>query len=235
MNKDVSVITGASRGIGRAIALKFADDGHDLALFGRDSEKLNLLKNELSDLSVEVLTFAGDVADKNFVVESIRQVKDKFGKIDHLINNAGVGVFKKFIDSDLEDLKLQVDANVYGVFNFTRAVIDDMILRKRGSIINISSMAGKNGFKFGTTYSATKHAVMGFTRSLMLEVREFDIRVAAVCPGSVVTDMIMNTPIHPKSEEKVLTAEDVAEIVSSIIKLHPRAVVSELEIRPNNP
>lgn len=235
MKSDVTVITGASRGIGKAIALKFAFEGHHLALFGRDTEKLNQLKDELSDFPVEVLTFAGDVADKDFVNESIEQVKVEFGKIDHLINNAGVGIFKKFIDSDLEDFKLQVDANVYGVFNFTRAVIDDMISRRSGSIINISSMAGKNGFKLGTTYSATKHAVMGFTRSLMLEVREFDIRVAAVCPGSVVTDMIMNTPIQPKSEEKILTAEDVAEIVSSIIKLHPRAVVSELEIRPNNP
>lgn len=235
MARDVSVITGASRGIGKAIAIKFAEEGHDLALFGRDTQKLNQLKIELSSFPIEVLTFAGDIADKNFVNSSIKEVKDKFGKIDHLINNAGVGIFKKFIDSDLEDFKLQVDANVYGVFNFTRAVIDDMISRKKGSIINISSMAGKNGFKFGTTYSATKHAVMGFTRSLMLEVREFDIRVAAVCPGSVVTDMIMNTPIHPKAEEKVLAAEDVAEIVLSIIKIHPRALVSELEIRPNNP
>lgn len=235
MKREVSVVTGASRGIGKAIAVKLAMEGHDVALFGRDKEKLESVQKEISKLGVDSLIFVGNVADEKFVNESISKVIEKFGKVDHLINNAGVGIFKKFVDSSLDDFKLQMDANVYGVYNFTRAVIESMIERKSGSVINIASMAGKSGFKFGTTYSATKHAVMGFTRSLMLEVREFDIRVAAVCPGSVVTDMIMNTPIQPKSQEKVLGAEDVAEMVSSIIKLPSRALVSEIEIRPNNP
>lgn len=110
-----------------------------------------------------------------------------------------------------------------------------MVKQKSGSIINISSLAGKNGFQYGTTYAATKHAVMGFTKSLLLEVREHNIRVAAVCPGSVVTDMIMNTDMKPGQPEKILDPADVAEVVASIINLPPRALVSEVEIRPTNP
>lgn len=235
MVKDISVITGAGRGIGKAIALKLAMENHNLALFGRDKVKLSEVKSEVEKLGVEAVAFSGNIADADFVNDSIEAVKNKFGKIDHLINNAGVGIFKKFTDSTLDDFKIQIDANVYGVFNFTRAVIDHMIERKSGSIINIASTAGKVGFKYGTTYSATKHAVMGFTRSLSLEVREFNIRVAAVCPGSVTTEMIMNTPIQPRSNDRVLSPIDVAEVIAAMIKLPPRAVVSEIDIRPTNP
>ena len=235
MAKDVTVITGASRGIGKAIALTLAKENHNLALFGRDEARLSEVKSEAEKLGAEAVTFSGDITDADFVNNSIDAVEQKFGKIDHVINNAGVGVFKKFVDSTLDDFKVQVDANIYGVFNFTRAVIDQMIERKSGSIINIASTAGKFGFKYGTTYSATKHAVMGFTKSLMLEVREFNIRVAAVCPGSVTTEMIMNTPIEPKSAEKVLAPQDVADVVASVLKLPPRAMVSDVDIRPTNP
>jgi 3-oxoacyl-[acyl-carrier protein] reductase len=233
--RQVAVITGASRGIGEAIAYKLASENMDIVLFGRDNDKLNNVKSKCEQKGVKVLSFSGDVADKDFVEESIRKVESEFGKVDHLINNAGVAVFKEFVDTSLEEFQLQVNTNIYGVFNFSKAVLNGMIENNRGSIINISSLAGKNGFKMGSTYAATKHAVMGFTRSLMLEVRDKGIRVAAICPGSVVTDMIINSELHPKSTESLLEPSDVAETVYSVLKLPARALVSEIEIRPASP
>ncbi|MBL1213058.1 MAG: SDR family NAD(P)-dependent oxidoreductase [Ignavibacteriae bacterium] len=232
--KEVTIITGASKGIGKAIALKLAANKHDVAIFGRDSDKLVELEKTMWELGSDVLHFTGDVADEDFVVSSIGQILAKYGRIDHLINNAGVAIFTKFVDSSLYEFKRQIDTNVFGIYNFSRAVISHMIDRKSGSIINISSLAGKTGFVGGTMYSSTKHAVMGFTKSLMLEVREHNIRVAAVCPGSVSTDMILNTPLEPKDISKALEPEDVADVVTAILKLPARALVSEIEVRPTN-
>lgn len=235
MSKDISIVTGASRGIGRAISVKLAEEGHNLALFGRDKERLNETKEIVEAKGAQTIIFTGDVADQNFVNKSVDKIVTEFGKIDHLINNAGTAVFKKLIDSTLEDFKTQIDANLLGVYNFSRAVAGKLIEQKSGSIINISSLAGKNGFVGGTMYTATKHAVMGFTKSLMQELREFNIRVAAVCPGSVETNFIMNSPMKPSKPEKILSPEDVAEVVAVIIKLPARALVSEIDIRPTNP
>ncbi|MCF8242131.1 MAG: SDR family NAD(P)-dependent oxidoreductase [Melioribacteraceae bacterium] len=231
---SVSVITGASRGIGRAIAINLAKQNHKLALFGRDKEALEKTASECINYTNDILIYFGEVSDVNFVNNSIQEVIEKFSYIDNLINNAGIAIFKKFTDSTLEDFKRQVDANVYGVYNFTRAAADVMISRRQGTIINISSLSGKNGFDLGTMYSATKHAVMGFTKSLMLELREYNIRVAAVCPGSVATEMLLDTPLE-KSSDKILTPGSVAEVVSSIINLPQGATISEVEIRPTNP
>lgn len=233
--KEVAIITGASRGIGEAIAKRLASEGMITALFGRDVSKLDSVKNSIIKSGGEAISFTGDVTDKEFVHNSVNDILNEFGKIDHLINNAGLAILKKFVDSDLDEFKQQMEVNVYGIYNFTKAVISGMIENKNGSVINISSLAGKNGFVHGSMYSATKHAVMGFSKSLMMEVRDYNIRVAAVCPGSVATEMIANTPIQPKDNLKVLQPEDVAEVVSTVIKLPVRALVSEIEIRPTNP
>lgn len=231
----VSIVTGASRGIGKSIVLRFTEDKHNIASFGRDEKSLNEVKLECEKRDVEVLTFAGDVADPLFVNESVNIILNKFGKIDNLINNAGTAVLKKFVDTNLEEFKMQMNTNMYGVFNFSKAVVPGMIERKSGNIINISSLAGKNPLVYGTTYGATKHALMGFTRSLMLEVRQYNIRIAAVCPGTVNTELIADTPIEPKDTAKVLNPSDVAETVLSIIKLPVNALISEVDIRPTNP
>ena len=178
--------------------------------------------------------FAGDVSDEDFVNNSVVVALKKYKRIHALINNAGVAIFEKFVDSSLDDFKTQIDANVYGVFNFCKAVIDDMISRNQGTIINIVSLAGKSGFEYGTTYSATKHAVMGFSKSLMLEVRNHNIKVVTLCPGSVKTEMIADSPIHQKMK-KVLKPDDIAQVVQLILKMPSRALISDIDIRPNNP
>ncbi len=233
MRKNV-IITGASRGIGKSIALRFSKENFNVFIFGRDESELIKVKSEIEKNNAYCEYFIGDVADLTFVKNSIEQILTKEEKIDVLINNAGIAIFKKFIDTSLEDFKNQINTNVIGVFNFTKAVIENMIENKNGTVINIVSQAGKNGFDFGTTYSATKHAVMGFSKSLMLEVRKFDIRIITVCPGSTDTEMIKNSPIH-KNNKQFLSPKDVAEITYSIVNLPQNALVSDIEIRPNNP
>ncbi|MDO8550766.1 MAG: SDR family oxidoreductase, partial [Ignavibacteria bacterium] len=166
-DKELAVVTGASRGIGKAIALAFADEGMDVIIFGRDVKALEKVQTEIKSKNVRCEYFSGDVGDEKFVHMAVKKIIDVYGKIDHLINNAGMGILKKLEEAKLDELKEQVNANIYGVFNFTRAVVGNMIKRKKGSIINIVSLAGKNGFIGGTMYGATKHAVMGFTKSLM--------------------------------------------------------------------
>jgi len=233
--KQVTIVTGASKGIGRAIALKLANEGHTISVFGRNENELKSLVEEINKAGSEAIYFAGDVVNKIFVNKSVDETLQKFGQVDNLINNAGIGIFKKFIDSELEEFQRQIDTNLYGIYNFTKAVLQNMIERKSGTIINIASLAGKNAFIGGTMYSSTKHAVLGFTRSLMLEVREYNIKVSAVCPGSVATDFNNGAHRDPERIAKILSPNDVAETVSLIINLPISANLSELDLRPTNP
>ncbi|NWF90629.1 MAG: SDR family oxidoreductase [Ignavibacteriaceae bacterium] len=230
----LSIVTGASRGIGKAIAIRLAKEGHTLMLFGRDHAALEDVRKIVSSLGIESQMFIGDLTDKNFIDNSVNNIIDDYGKIDNLINNAGIGILNKFVESSIDEFKKQMDVNLFAVYNFTKAVVNNMIEHRGGTIINISSLAGKNSFVGGTMYSATKHALMGFTRSLMLELREYNIRVIAICPGSV------NTDFNPKREKvpnsgKILLAEDVAETVAMAIKLPISAMASEIDLRPTNP
>lgn len=233
-DKELAVVTGASKGIGKAISLAFADEGVDVIIFGRDVNALEKVQAEIKSKNVRCEYFSGDVGDEKFVHMSVKKIIDVYGKIDHLVNNAGIGIMKKVVDASLDEFKKQVDVNLFGVFNFTKAVLPKMIERKSGSIINIASLAGKNSFIGGTMYSATKHALLGFAKSLMLEVREYNIRVATICPGSVLTDFNPGG-IDPRSKGEILKPEDVAEAVLSIINLPARALMSEIDIRPTNP
>ena len=228
-DRDICIVTGASRGIGRGIALKFAEEGKDVMIFGRDVEALKETQKLVKNKGVNSEYFTGDVGDPEFVNASVQEILKRYGKIDILINNAGLGIFKEVVDASLEDYEKQVNANLYGIFNFSKAVLNGMIERKSGAIINISSLAGKNVFAGGAMYSATKHAVLGFTGCLMQEVRKYNIKVAAVCPGSVETDF--HSGGSPASSKKLMP-EDVADTVSLIVKLPQRALVSEMDIRP---
>ncbi|MFO7446349.1 MAG: SDR family NAD(P)-dependent oxidoreductase [Ignavibacteriaceae bacterium] len=233
-DKEITIVTGSNKGIGKGIALKLAEEGHNIMLFGRDADALKKAEKEVKDKGAETIVFTGDVADTDFVNKAVKQIEEKYGKVDHLINNAGMGIFKNLIDADLDDFKKQVDANLYGIFNFSKAVLPGMIKKQTGSIINIVSLAGKNSFTGGTMYSATKHAALGLTRSLMLEVRQYNIRVAAICPGSVDTDFNFGSSMKP-NRDKVLQVEDVADSVLAILKLPARALISEIDLRPTNP
>lgn len=183
---NLTIITGASRGIGEAIALRLAEEKHDLMLFGRDEEKLkNVTGHVVERTGVNAEYFVGDVADQKFVDDSVQTIVNKYGRVDNLINNAGMADFKEVVDTTLDDFKKHVDTNLYGVYNFTKAVLDGMIERQSGSIINIASLAGKNPVPRGAMYSETKHALLGFTKSLFAEVRKYKLacccRMSGLC------------------------------------------------------
>lgn len=232
--RKVAIVTGASRGIGKSISIKLAKEKYDVLIFGRDEKKLKSLKKTLLKIGSKTEYFIGDVADSEFVYNSVNKIIKSHKKIDVLINNAGIAIFELFTDSTLDQFKTQIDANLYGVFNFCKASINHMIKKQNGTIVNIVSQAGKFGFQYGSTYAATKHAVMGFSKSLLLEVRKHNIRVIALCPGSVETEMIAGSPIH-ENINQVLKPQDIADILFASIKLPNRALVSEIDIKPNNP
>lgn len=235
MKEKIAIVTGASRGIGRVIAQKLSNEGLTVMLFGRDEKDLQQVKYEINQNGKNAEYFVGDVTDEKFVESSVNNILSIYGKVDVLINNAGLGILKRFQELTLDDFKKQIDANVYGVFNFCKYVLPSMIQKREGDIINIVSLAGKNGFVNGTTYGATKHAVLGFTKSLFLEVREFNIRVAAVCPGSVDTEFSDKSDRGYEYLDKILKSEDVADSVWIILNLPRRALISELDLRPTNP
>ncbi|MGE5431170.1 MAG: SDR family oxidoreductase [Syntrophomonadaceae bacterium] len=233
--REVSVVTGAGRGIGKAIALRLAHEGHDVAVFSRTERELRQVKEMIELTGAGCIYYTGDVADEKFVNSSVQNILERYSKVDHLINNAGIGIFKNLVDSSLEDFRRQIDTNLLGAYLFSKAVLPSMIKRKSGTIINIASLAGKNSMAGGTMYSSTKHALLGLTRSLMLEVRQFNIRVAAICPGSVESEFARDSASDPRSTSGILMPEDVAETVVSILKMPVRALISELDLRPANP
>lgn len=231
-NKNV-FISGVSKGIGKAIAIKLAKEGCNIFGLSRNQSDLDNLTSELSQFNVQSKFFAVDVGDFYKLQEVLEEFLSKTN-IDILVNNAGIGSFKNLIDYTYEEFDRLIKTNLYGVFNLTRLILPSMIKNKSGDIVFISSLAGKNPNPGGTGYSATKFALTGFAYSLMLEVRQYDIRVCLVHPGSVDTDLIGN--FNPNiNREKILKPEDVAEGVLAFLKLPRRAMLSEFEIRPTNP
>ena len=185
MNKT-AVITGAAMGIGRATAILMARAGANVALVDMNSEKLELVKEELCDCAERVMTIACDVSDREAVNAAISQVTERFGGIDILVNNAALWrCWSSFLDTPIEDWERFIDVNVMGVVYFTRAVLGQMIEKKYGRVINIASVAGVYGNANMAHYSATKGAVISFTKALAKEVTHLGITVNSVSPGSV--------------------------------------------------
>jgi 3-oxoacyl-[acyl-carrier protein] reductase len=230
-----ALVTGATEGIGRAIAFALGTAGHQVGVCARTPGKLDAL---LADLAAAGITAAGlpcDVGEPAQVERLVAHVGARLGPVDILVNNAGAGVIKPIEEITLEEWDRVVATNLRGLYLTTRAVLPGMRIRKRGDIVNISSLAGKRGFPGGTAYAASKHAVMGFSESLMLEVRKEGIRVVALCPGSVDTKMIHAQTLFERDPAKILKPEDVAATVVALLQLPRRATVSELEIRPSSP
>ena len=181
-----AVITGAAVGIGRATAMKFAQNGINLSLWDLDLTKLKKLKAELEKYSVEVLIFECDVSSEAEVGACMEKTLEQFGRVDILVNNAALWrCFKPFSEIAAEEWKRYLDVNIMGVVYCTRAVIDKMLENKYGRIINVSSVAGVYGNAYMSHYSATKGAVIAFTKALAKEVTPGGVLVNSVSPGSV--------------------------------------------------
>lgn len=230
-----ALITGAGRGIGRATAIAFAKEGINVGLIGRTAANLEKVANELSEYGVNVTMATADISDNESVLAAVEHIKSELGPIDILINNAGIGKFGKFLELSPEEFKNIIDVNLMGVYYVTRAVLPEMIKRESGDIINISSTAGQKGAPLTSAYSASKFGLLGLTESLMLEVRKHNIRVSALTPSTVATDLAIESNLTDGNPDKVMQPEDLAEVMVAQLKLHPRILVKSAGLWSTNP
>jgi len=216
----IAIITGASRGIGRAIALRLSND-HDIVAVARSVEELDRLAQEIHARGGSCRPCVLDITNPEAVDEKLSGIE-----ADVLVNNAGVGWVKPFMDLTRAEWTQMVDVNFNALFDVTRAVLPGMMARKRGHVIVTGSIAGRSAFVGGTCYAATKHAVMAFTECLMLEVRDSGVKVSVVSPGSVATGFSSGADASWK-----LAPSDVAEAVANVIATPPNVLVHRLEVR----
>ena len=232
---DTALVTGATEGIGRAIAEALGRAGYRVGICSRSGEKVAATVAALRGLGITAAGGAADVAEPDQVSRLVDLVRGALGEIDVLVNNAGVLIARPFEELTLEDWDVTMATNLRSLYLTTRLVLPGMRARRHGTIVNVASLAGRNGFVGGSAYSASKHAVLGFSRSLMLEARKDNVRVVTVCPGSVATGMLRGQAMLKPDPERILRPEDVAASVLHVLTLPTGALVSELDIRPTNP
>jgi 3-oxoacyl-[acyl-carrier protein] reductase len=230
-----ALVTGATRGIGRATAFALGRAGYRVGVCARTAGAVDPLVRELEVEGIHAAGAAADVSDPAQVSDAVARIVGVLGEIGLLVNNAGVLIARPFEELTLEDWEATMATNLRSLFLVTRAVLPAMRRRREGTVVNVASLAGRNGFVGGTAYAASKHGVLGFSRSLMLEVRKEGIRVIAVCPGSVDTAMLRDQPLLKSDPDRILRPEDVAQAILHAVQLPARALVSELDIRPTNP
>ena len=230
-----ALITGAGRGIGRATALALAKEGVHLGLVGLTSANLEKVAEEVKQYGINVSIATADVANNESVIKAVNHVTSELKQIDILINNAGTAKFGGFLDLSTEDWEKIIQVNLLGTYYVTKAVLPGMIERKSGDIINISSSAGQKGAPVTSAYSASKFAVLGLTESLMLEVRKHNIRVTALTPSTVATDLAIETNLTDGNPEKVMQPEDLAEFMVAQLKLNSRVFIKTAGMWSTNP
>lgn len=235
MSQPVALVTGATEGIGRAIAFALGKAGYAVGVCARTPSKLRTLLDDLQAAGIRAAGYPGDVGLEADVLGVVNAVVGALGPVDVLVNNAGIGVLKPLEELTLDDWDATMATNVRSLFLLTRAVLPGMRQRKRGAVITIASLASRNGFAGGTAYVASKHAALGFSRALMMEARKDNVRVIAICPGTVDTPLIRGQSVLTPNLERSLKPEDVAATVLAALALPERATVSELDIRPTNP
>jgi NAD(P)-dependent dehydrogenase (short-subunit alcohol dehydrogenase family) len=229
LNGQTALITGASRGIGLAIAQRLGCMGARVAICARDAQRLGQAASAMRSEQIAVLLVPADVSRSEDVARLVSQVERTLGPIDILVNNAGIGHFGPGHEATEQNWDSVLDTNLKAVFLICRAVVPGMMKHGGGHIINISSLAGKNAFAGGAVYCASKWGLQGFSFCLAEDLRAFNIRVSVVCPGSVLTDF---SPHAGKDDSKMLQPEDVAHAVAALVTQAPQSFISEVLIRP---
>jgi NADP-dependent 3-hydroxy acid dehydrogenase YdfG len=226
---QVALITGASRGIGLAIAHRLGPMGARLSLGARNGERLKIAVRELNAGGCEAIGGACDVTRAADVNAWVELTQKRLGEIDILVNNAGIGVFGPAHEATEDDWNRVLDTNLKGVWLMTRAVAPQMIRRRRGHIVNISSLAGKNTFAGGGIYCASKWGLQGLSGCMAEDLRGYGIRVSTVCPGSVNTEFSSHGARDP---QHLLQPEDIAHAVAMLVTQAPQSFISEVHLRP---
>jgi NAD(P)-dependent dehydrogenase (short-subunit alcohol dehydrogenase family) len=234
LSGKIAVVTGGTRGIGRAIAERLLKEGVAVALCGRSRESTARAVKELSSLG-NVFGEAADVTDLDQVRAFFRAVDERFSGLDILVNNAGEGVFRKVGDMTAEEWHRNIDLNLNGPFYCSHEALARFQKRGGGFIVNISSLAGKNPFSGGAGYNASKFGLNGFSEALLLDHRHDNVRVSYVMPGSVNTEFSGGPADRSGDRSWMIAPEDVAEIVAVVLRMPARTMVSRIEMRPSRP
>ena len=231
-----AIITGGSRGLGKATAIAFAKEGIDVAITGRNEALLKETVAELQTYGVLATYAVFDVGNYEAVKTGINSIIKTLGSVDILVNNAGIAAFGSFIDMEVSQWSQIIQTNLMGMYYVTKQVLPYMINQNEGDIINVASTAGLNGNATTSAYSASKFAVIGMSESLMKEVRKNNIRVCTLTPSTIASDMSINLGIAKKdSEDSVLQPEDFAELIVAGLKLPRRAMLKGASLWSTNP
>ena len=230
-----ALITGGGKGLGKATALALAAEGVNVAITGRNEDILLETVAELQAFGVKAIAAVFDVTDFEETKKGIAYITEAFGHIDILINNAGTATFGSFLEMDPKRWQEILNVNVMGIYNVTYEVLPQMIERSTGDIINVASTAGLRGNANTTAYSASKFAVVGLSEALMMEVRKHNIRVSTLTPSTIATDMSLSLNLTDGNPDKVLQAEDFAELIVAQLKLNRRAMLKSASLWSTNP
>lgn len=224
-------ITGATRGIGLAIARRFAAEGHAVAVTGRSAKELDAIAAEALTGGRRMHSSVCDVTDEVSVLEAHRRIEGELGPVDVLVNNAGASVFHSFADTSSAELRLLLDTNVRGAFHCTQAVLPSMLERRGGTVVMINSIASREALPKSAAYAASKAALKSLADCLRLEVRGAGVRVISIYPGATLTE-IWPSKVRERSAEKMMKAEEVAEVVHAAVTLPGRVLVEDLYVQP---
>lgn len=236
-----ALITGTTSGIGKAIAMKFAENGYHLIITGRRQERLTTLKDKLkSKYNIEVIDLCFDVREKTEVQESLGNLATPWNQIDVLVNNAGLASGLSTIqDADIDDWERMIDTNIKGLLYVSRTVMPMMVDRKQGHIINIGSIAGKEVYPKGNVYCGTKHAVDAITKAMRIDALEHNIKVTQIAPGAVETEFSLVRFKGDKQKAdnvykgfEPLHAEDIAEVTWFVVSLPAHVNVNDMLVMP---
>lgn len=235
LGKKSALVTGGTKGIGYGIAEALMKEGINVAITGRTKETAEEAAKKLNSKSndgAEAIGLEADVRSFESQQRAIKDAIDKFGKIDIVIANAGLGHFGSVEDISIEDWKETIDTNLSGPFYSLKASVAQL-KKNKGYFISISSLAGTNFFKGGSAYNASKFGLTGFTQAAMLDLREYGVKVSTIMPGSVSTHFAGNEP-DDKGAWKI-QKEDIGKLVVDLLKMNPRTLPSKIEVRPSMP
>lgn len=233
IKNKVVLITGGSKGIGYGIAKALLEQGAKVAITSRSQaaadKAADALKTESND---NVIGIASDVSNINAEINAVSETVAKFGQLDALIANAGVGHFQNIKDMTTDQWNETIDTNLTGVFHSVKAAVDE-IIKSKGYIITIASLAGTNFFARGTAYNASKFGLVGFTQALMLDLRQEGVKVSTIMPGSVAT--YFNDHVPNDADAWKIQPEDIGKLVVDLLNMNPRTLPSKIEVRPSVP
>ena len=232
----VAVVTGAARGIGKAVAVALAKEGVNVGVIARSEGDLQQVVKEMEGYGVKAAYAVADVTNLEQVQAAAAKLKAALGLTDILVNNAGVGKFEKLVDMDPADFKNIVDVSVMGTFNVSHTIVPQLIEKNAGDVINISSTNGLNGAATSSAYSAAKFGVIGITESLAAEVRRNNIRVSALTPSTIATDLADALNLIPaEKRDQYMHPEDIGEYIVAQLKLNQRMYIKNATLMNTNP